>query len=101
MDENETWLRYSGDVTVSVTLTPLDRYICIVRDDCDEVKQEVGPPAFLRVALDCDEAIDAVAIAALSFATHDQPDAFQGIAFKKDMSGVHVARSEEDRYGSA
>lgn len=77
--------RYSGRMSVTMTLMPDDTYRCIVRDaDKLAVSVTVGRPARSTVATDAPEAFDAAASAAISFALEEKDE--HGIRVLTDHS---------------
>lgn len=92
MPEGDVFERWCGTVVIAIVLTANDEYTCTVVDGDDEVGLVIGPPAVLTTALDSDEAIDAVAHAAVSFATHEHPSTFSGAEMKEDASGWKIRR---------
>jgi hypothetical protein len=110
-------LRYSGEVTIRVTwIDKVDvrphggHYRCTLsRIESNRrvtTTQYVGAPACLTHAIDCSEAFDDTAHAALSFASNretaedDDPNGWAEVAaYKADGSGWLIARAPAKRWG--
>ena len=64
--------RYSGDVSVTIIYRDITSdYVCRVKSPGGLATVFVGTPAHLEHAVDCREAFDDVARAAIAFAEHD------------------------------
>jgi hypothetical protein len=87
--------RYSGELVIRLSYrdNTSDYHCTVSRNGVHVGTVRVGGPAILQIAVDCPEAYDDTAHAALSFLDHDGAE-IASYAATTD-SGWHVGRSKE------